>query len=127
MDYSMTIKEFFKDFYYSMFFGLRQLGLVMLFPFYFLIVNLRKTSILNPMFFVPYSFVLILSIFSLIVISYIEPRWYISIFIVAIVFYNHYQLQEKINYKFILVNYLIFICFSMYGIFGILHKHMHLF
>jgi hypothetical protein len=126
-DYSMTIKEFFKDFYYSMFFGLRQLGLVMLFPFYFLIVNLRKTSILNPMFFVPYSFVLILSIFSLIVISYIEPRWYISIFIVAIVFYNHYQLQEKINYKFILVNYLIFICFSMYGIYGILHKHMHLF
>jgi hypothetical protein len=126
-DYSMTITEFFKDFYYSMFFGVRQLGLVLLFPFYFIGINLKKMTVLNPMLFVPYSLVLMLSIFSLIIISYIEPRWYIAIFIVAIVFYNHYQLQQKINYIFILVNYLIFICFSAYGIYGILHKHMELF
>lgn len=47
-DYSLTIKEFFKEFYYSMFFGLRQLGLILLFPFYFITINLKKKNILDP-------------------------------------------------------------------------------
>jgi hypothetical protein len=123
-DYSLTIKEFFKDFYYSMFFGLRQLGLILFFPFYFIIRNLKRQKNLNPEMYMPYSLILMLCIFSLIIISFIEPRWYIAVFISAIVFYNQYQVEKKINHNFIIANYLVFICFSFLGIYSILHKFM---
>jgi hypothetical protein len=123
-DYSLTIKEFFKDFYYSMFFGLRQLGLILIFPFYFILTNLKKKNILNPEMFIPYSLIVMLCVFSLIIISFIEPRWYIAVFISAIVFYNQYQFEKKINFNFIIVNYLVLICFSFLGIYSILHKFM---
>lgn len=125
-DYSLTIKEFFKDFYYSMFFGLRQLGLILLFPFYFIIRNLKIQNILNPEMYIPYSLILMLCIFSLIIISFIEPRWYISVFICAIVFYNKNQDEKKINPYYILINYLVFICFSFLGIYSVLHKFMRI-
>lgn len=125
-DYSVTIKEFFKDFYYSMFFGLRQLGLILLFPFYFIIRNLKKQNILNSEMYVPYSLILMLCVFSLIIISFIEPRWYIAVFISAIVFYNQYQVEKKINDNFIIANYLVLICFALYGVYGILHKFMRI-
>jgi hypothetical protein len=121
-DYSLTITEFFKDFYYSMFFGLRQLGLILLFPFYFVVRNLKKQNILNSQMYIPYSLILILCIFSFIIISFIEPRWYIAVFICAIVFYNQYQVEEKINYIFIFANYFVLTCFSIYGIYNLLHK-----
>jgi hypothetical protein len=123
-DYSLTIKEFFKDFYYSMYFGLRQLGLILFFPFYFIIRNLKRQKILNQEMYIPYSLILMLCIFSLIIISFIEPRWYIAVFISAIVFYNQYQVEKKINHNFIIANYLVFICFSFLGIYSILHKFM---
>ncbi|MFE3871872.1 hypothetical protein ACFX5F_11645 [Flavobacterium sp. ZS1P70] len=123
-DYSLTIKEFLKDFYYSMFFGLRQLGLILIFPFYFILTNLKKKNILNPEMFIPYSLIVMLCVFSLIIISFIEPRWYIAVFISAIVFYNQYQVEKKINYNFIIANYLVLICFSFLGIYSILHKFM---
>jgi hypothetical protein len=126
-DYLLTIKEFFKDFYYSMFFGLRQLGLILLFPFYFIIRNLKKKNILDSGMYIPYSLILMLCVFSLIIISYIEPRWYMTVFIITILFYNHYQLLKKINYTFILLNYVVIVCFSLYGIYGILHKLIGLF
>jgi hypothetical protein len=123
-DYSVTIKEFFKDFYYSMFFGLRQLGLILLFPFYFIIRNLKKQNILNSEMYIPYSLILMLCVFSLIIISFIEPRWYIAVFISAIVLYNQYQVEKKINDNFIIANYLVLICFALYGVYGIFHKFM---
>jgi hypothetical protein len=125
-DYSLTIKEFFKDFYYSMFFGLRQLGLILLFPFYFIVTNLKKQNILNSEMYIPYSLIIMLCVFSLIIISFIEPRWYIAVFISAIVFYNQYQVEKKINPNFIIANYLVFICFSFLGIYSILHKFMRI-
>lgn len=123
-DYSLTIKEFFKDFYYSMFFGLRQLGLMLLFPFYFILRNLKKQNILNSEMYIPYSLLLMLCVFSLIIISFIEPRWFFAVFLSAIVFYSNHQFQKKINYSFIFANYLVLACLSLYGIYGILHNFM---
>lgn len=123
-DYSLTFKEFFKDFYYSMFFGLRQLGLMLLFPFYFIVVNFKKSNILNEKLYIPYSLFLIFCIFSLIIISYIESRWYAAIYIVLIVFYSHHQNKNKIDFKIIQSNYLILGCFSIYGIYGLLHNFL---
>lgn len=121
-DYSLTIKEFFKDFYYSMFFGLRQLGLILLFPFYFITINFKKKNILDPIMYLPYSLIIMLSILSLIIIANIEPRWYMTVFMVSIIFYNRNQTQNKINPYYILINYFVLTCFSIYGIYGILHN-----
>ncbi len=121
-DYSLTFKEFFKDFYYSMFFGFRQLGLILFIPFYFLIINLKRKEFLKNEMYVPYSTFLMLFIFSFIIISYIELRWLVAVFIVSIVFYSKYQEQKKINLKIISVNYFIMICFSLLGIYGLVNR-----
>lgn len=121
-DYSLTIKELFKDFYFSMFFGLRQLGLMLLFPFYFIVKNVKKKAVLNPMMYLPYSLILMLSIVSLIIIANIEPRWYMSVFMITIIFYNNNQIQNRINPNYILMNYFVLTFFSIYGIYGIFHN-----
>jgi hypothetical protein len=121
-DYSLTIKEFFKDFYYSMFFGLRQLGLILLFPFYVIIKNLKKKNVLNAELFIPFSLLIMICVFSLIIISFIEPRWYMSVFMITIVFYNNNQIQKRINPNYILMNYFVLTFFSIYGIYGIFHN-----
>ena len=121
-DYSLTIKEFFKDFYYSMLYGFRQLGLILLFPFYFIAINFKKEMLLSTKFFIPFSLLTMLSVFSLIIISYVELRWYISVFLLSIVFYNYQQTKNNINSNFVLLNYLVLCCFSLYGVYGILHR-----
>jgi hypothetical protein len=122
IDYALTIKEFFKDFYYSMIYGFRQLGLILLFPFYFIAMNFKKEMLLSTKFFIPLSLLAMLSIFSLIIISYVELRWYISVFLLSIVFYNYQQTKNNINSNFLLLNYLVLGCFSLYGVYGILHR-----
>lgn len=123
-DSSLTIKEFFKDFYYSLFFGFRQLGLLLLFPFYFIIRSLKKGAFWDSSLYVPYCLLLLLAIFSLIIISYIEPRWYIGVFVLSIVFYTQHQMKNDINKGIVFANYLVLLCFSLWGIYGILHKFM---
>jgi hypothetical protein len=123
-DYKVTITEFFKDFYYSLFFGFRQLGLMLLFPFYYIIRNLKKGRFWDVTLYIPYSLLVMLSIFSLIIISYIEPRWYITVFIISIVFYAHHQMKNAIRKEIVIANYLILLSFSLWGIYGILHKFM---
>lgn len=123
-DYVLTIKEFFKDFYYSVFFGFRQLGFMLLFPFYFIVRNSKSKNILDGSLFIPFVILMILGIFSLIIISFIEPRWYMSIFILAIVFYHQNQSRNKIYPLIIIANYVILMFFSIWGIYGLLHKFM---
>ncbi|QBZ97910.1 hypothetical protein [Flavobacterium sangjuense] len=121
-DYALTITEFFKDFYYSMFYGFRQLGLILLFPFFFIAMNFKKEKLLSAKFFIPYSLIAMISILSLIIISYVELRWYISVFLLAIVFYNYQQTKNNINSNFIFLNYFVLACFSLYGVYGLLHR-----
>jgi hypothetical protein len=123
-DYRLTIKEFFKDFYYSLFFGFRQLGLLLLFPFYFIIKSIRKKTFWDLSLYIPYSLLLLLTIFSLIIISYIEARWHIAVFVLSIIFYTYYQLNNSINKGIVVANYTVLLSFSVWGIYGILHKFM---
>ncbi|MGK4569263.1 hypothetical protein [Flavobacterium sp. 3HN19-14] len=115
-----TVIEFFKDFYYSLFFGFRQLGMMLVFPLLLLLYNLWKNKWLNPEMFVPYSLLAMISVFSLIVFSYIEPRWLIAVFVMAIVFYNKKQTDGTLDYRIALLNYLILTGFSFMGMYGIL-------
>ena len=121
-DYSITIVEFFKDLFYSTVYGFRQLGLMIIFPIYFIVFNFRRKHLFSNELFVPYSSVLMIGIFSLIIISYVELRWMTAVFILLITFYSHYQKEKKIDLKIILLNYFILICLSLYGILGLTGK-----
>ncbi|MBC7606877.1 MAG: hypothetical protein H7199_07975 [Burkholderiales bacterium] len=121
-DYQLTIIEFFKDLYYSLFFGFRQLGLILFVIFYLWAMEVKKGKILNAAMFVPIATFIMLSLFSFIIISFIELRWLIAVFTTSILFYDAYQAQNKINRFVILANYCILICFSMYGLYKLLPK-----
>ena len=121
-DYSLTIKEFFKDFYYSMFYGFRQLALILLMPFYFVFINLKKRNYLAPNLYIPYSMILMILIFSLIIISFVELRWHTTVFMMSIVFYSQHQDQKIITDRVISINYFFMFCFSLYGMYGLVLK-----
>ena len=61
-------------------------------------------------------------IFSFIIISYVELRWLIPVFVMAIVYYSEMEELNKISKYFVLANYLVLCLFSVYGIFKIFNK-----
>lgn len=119
-DWQLTIKEFFKDFGYSILFSFRSLGLMMLITLgYWLRKENNKLGVIN---FVPFSTLLMLLIFSFIIISYVELRWLSAVFVMTIVCYSDLEYQKSISKYFIFTNYIIVWLFSIYGVFKIFHK-----
>ncbi len=121
-DYQLTIKEFFKDFVFSIFYGTRQLGLMLLIIILFSLNQVYKTRRIELKYFVPIATLAILMIFSFIIISYVELRWLIPVFIMTIVFYDDLEKENRISIKLVSLNYLVLISFSIYGIIRILNK-----
>lgn len=118
-DIGLTITEFFKDFFYSLILGFRQLGLLIFFPFYFVVSEVFVKRKWSNSLYLPTIFIMITAAFSLIIISFMELRWLASLFIPLIVFYTYYS--EKIKYQTLLIscNYLILSAFSIYGLYKI--------
>lgn len=121
-DYNLTIKEFFKDLYYLIFFGFRQLSLILLFPFYYIVVYFLKQEYFNNNLYIPYCFTAMVIIFSFIIISFVELRWLFAVFMLSIIFYNHIKEQVALSHKILQLNYFIVLCFSLLGIFGLVKK-----
>jgi hypothetical protein len=121
-DYQLTIKEFFKDFAYSMCYSFRSLGFMLLFTllYWFRAIKKNRTIVLKQ--FVPFVTLTMLLIFSFIIISYVELRWLCPVFIMTIVYYSEIENQDKISKYFVFSNNLMLCLFSIYGIFRILYK-----
>lgn len=118
----MTVKEFFKDFFDICFFGFRQLGLLLFIPigYLFFLIYRRKFN-LNDVY-VPISLVVMMSIFALIIISFIELRWLASIFVLAVVYCSFMESRKLISNKIFAVNQVVLLLLSCYGIYRILPK-----
>jgi hypothetical protein len=114
-DYKLTITEFFKDFYYSVLYGFRQMGLILFFMLFLVLESLLKRRVFADGMYIPLATTLMVCVFSFIIISYVELRWLIIVFAAAIVFYSQRQSENKINSNLILANYLVLTCFSLYG------------
>ncbi|MDO9137011.1 MAG: hypothetical protein Q7U21_04255, partial [Lutibacter sp.] len=121
-NYQLTIKEFFKDIAFSIFYGTRQLGLMLLFSILFLANQVYKTKSIELKYFVPMATLTMLFIFSLIIISYVELRWLIPVFIMTIVFYDDLERSDKINKYVVFSNIAVLCLLSTYGIFRIFYK-----
>lgn len=121
-DVKLTVKEFFKDFIFCIKYGFRQLGLVFLFPFFMIVFLIYKKEFDISKFYFPFLFITIISIFSLIIISYVELRWMVPIFIIAILYFL--DKVENITYgKYVQqANYCFVLLLSLYGIINLIGK-----
>lgn len=119
-DWQLTIKEFFKDFGYSILYSFRSLGLMLLITLgYWLRQENNKMGVSN---FVPFSTLLMLMIFSFIIISYVELRWLAAVFLMSIVYYSRLENKKSISKYFIFTNYIVLWLLSIYGVYKIFHK-----
>ncbi|HEU0136614.1 MAG TPA: hypothetical protein VFQ50_04930, partial [Flavobacterium sp.] len=120
-DINLTIIEFFKDFGYSLFYGFRQLGLIILFPFLFLASNIYRRNWSYSLF-LPMVILTVIAAFSFIVISFVEPRWYGAILIPAIVFFTFYVKNIRNGQWFEYGNFIVMAILSLYGIYRLSGK-----
>lgn len=121
-DWKLTIKEFFKDFGYSILYSFRSLGLMLLITLGYWYRQQNKNRKIEMSYFVPFSTLLMLMIFSFIIISYVELRWLSPVFIMTLVYYSELEEQKKISKYLILANTIVLCLFSVYGMFRIFNK-----
>ncbi|WP_138984263.1 hypothetical protein [Flavobacterium frigoris] len=121
-DIGLTIEEFFKDFYFCIIFGFRQLAFMLLFPFWFLAKDVYRARKMNTTMLIPISLIMMMTIFSLIIISFVELRWLGPVFILSIVYYANLQKRELIPDRFMILNYGVLVIMSIYGSFNIINK-----
>ena len=111
----LTIKEFFKDFMYSLTYGVRQLGLILpylLFLFFVDVVRFQKVSART---YIPWAVATMMGVFSLIVISFVELRWLAPVFMAAIFYFYKLSEQRKIPDILVMSNYAFMALLSWYG------------
>ncbi len=112
----LTLTEFFKDFA-DIFKGtLRQMALIMPLIFCFLLYQLFRKKITYQLY-LPFVNLVLMAVFSLIIISYVESRWLIAPFIMALIYFSDIEFDRKINPNFFNLNYLATIVISVYGIY----------
>jgi len=119
-DYRLTIKEFFKDLYHILFYGFRQLGFMLFIPILYLFYKLYKKHYSVQQLFVPISLMAMIFVFALIIISYIELRWFIPIFTLSIIYFVDLEKNKIIPKKIIMLNHFVLIGMSLYGMYRLL-------
>ncbi|MDC8006303.1 hypothetical protein POV27_19775 [Aureisphaera galaxeae] len=121
-DPMLTVKEFFKDFIYSVTYGSRQLGLILPTLLVLSLLGLYRIRKFSKDDYIPWSLLLMLCVFSLIIISFVELRWLAPIFIVSIFYFYRLSETPKIPKALVLANYAFMVLLSGYGMYGLIGK-----
>ncbi len=120
-DIKLTIKELFKDFADVIFQSIRQTGLIVFcnlaILFYFLF---RKKTI--EQLYVPLITFVMISIFSLIIISYVESRWLIPLYIMSFVYFSDLESNNKLPKLIPPFNSITLLLVIIYGTFRVWNK-----
>lgn len=114
-DIKMTIKEFFKDLLYASISTFRQLGFIFILIVLLPLMSFLKTKKFEYNMFIPVSLIIMLSVFSLIIISNVELRWLAPVFVMALIWYFDLEENKMIPGKLVIINYSIFIALAGYG------------
>ena len=121
-DINLTVKEFFKDIFYVMIYHTRLLGLILLSILFFPTRKYYKTQRLNLELFIPVSVSIMIFIFSLIIISFVEMRWLAPVFILSILYYSHLEKNNKIPPYLLIFNMIILSLFAGYDSYNLITK-----
>jgi len=121
----LTVKESLKDFKSILIAGLRQISLAITFPFLLLFMVLLKRPISKPLLYLGSSVLIMMIIFSIIIISYVEIRWLATAFLLAIM--GMYLIIQEFdrNIRYRLFNLLVLILLNAYGIFTYYNRVFH--
>lgn len=121
-DPALTIKEFFKDFIYIVLYGSRQLGLILAIILFYALRTVIKDRKWHVHLFLPSAVFIMMCIFALIIISFVELRWLAPVFIGSIVYFYFLNYEAKIPRLWVQANYLITALLSLYGMYGMITK-----
>jgi hypothetical protein len=120
MNIEMTLKEFLKDLFYVLVYHIRILGLIFLIPLFIAIRKIYISKNLDLSFYSPISTLTMICIFALIIISYVEMRWLIPVFILSIYHFNQLEKRNQIPIRLVLLNTIMLVTISIYGSFSLL-------
>lgn len=117
-DVKLTIKEFFKDFLDVSIQSIRQTGLIVLIVMSLSLYIFKNRRI--KQYYIPIILAVMVAVFSLIIISYVETRWLVSVFIVAILYYAEFKNENKVYNNLVTFNMLFTILIAFYGMYKML-------
>lgn len=120
-DPKLTVVEFFKDFASSVLLSLRQTSAMLLFVLGYLLFAVFKRR-LDQNLFLPLVTFYIVAIFSLVIISYVETRWLLVAYLLAILYYADLETDKKISRYIAMGNHLLLIAVMLYGSFKVMSK-----
>ena len=120
-DFKLTVLEFFKDFSSTVFLSIRQTGIMYISVIAYLFFAVFQRRI-NTNLFLPFVGLFVVAVFSFIIISFVEGRWLLVSYIVAILYYSNLEVNKKLPQKLILLNHAVLILVMFYGSFKVLLK-----
>lgn len=120
-DIKLTIKEFFKDFISCIWYSIRQTGFIFIILLGFLFYKIVKRDITENLY-LPFINFLTTAIFSLIIISYIEPRWLMITFILSMIYFSDLEYNKSIHKNIVLLNHIVLILVVFYGTYKVFLK-----
>mgnify|MGYP006943052474 FL=1 len=122
LDWKLTMTEFFKDFATTIVNSFRSLGFMLLLSMLYWFHQSKKNKIIDFKYFVPFSTLVMMMIFSFIIICFPDLRWLSPVFVMTLVYYSELHEHKSISKYFILANTLVLCVFSVYGIVRIFMK-----
>ncbi len=117
-----TIKEFFKDLAYILTYSIRSVGLLLLTVIGFGIVRIWKEKAITKHQYIPILVGLMLSVFALIIISFVELRWLTSLFVMTVIGFWKLSETKQLPNLVVLGNYAILMLLAAYGSYSYFNK-----
>lgn len=121
-DLKLTLQEFVKDFVYIFQYSLRSMGLMVLITLFFGLKFFVRDFYFNDNTLIPIFLFLSATIFSIVIISFIELRWLASVFM-ATILYFHFKIESnQIPKPWALANFGFITLLCLYGSYGLILK-----
>lgn len=121
-DWKLTIKEFFKDLFEIALYGSRQLGLMLPIVLTLGLWTVWKERKITGNSIIPVILMIVMAIFALVIISYVELRWLSPVFITTILYYYLKERSGEIPQMWAVLNYGLLTLISIYGCYGLILK-----
>jgi hypothetical protein len=121
-DIPLTIKEFFKELLFVLIYGTRQMGLILFTILFMGIVAVFRIRRIKPTDFIPLTLVGTTILFCVLIISYMELRWFAPLFIASIFMYAQLTKARQLPKILVQANYIIVTLLSIYGFYGLYLK-----
>jgi hypothetical protein len=120
-DLKLTFLEFFKDFTSTGILSIRQTGMMFILVMSYLFYAIFKRKISTNLF-LPFTSLFILTTFSFIIISYVEGRWMLVAYILAMLYYSDLEIENKLPKKVLLLSQMLLILVIFYGTYKVFLK-----